>query len=221
MRTLLPWRWRTKPQPRSRAAIEPVPTPTIVSHDWTIGWKVANIYIRQDGALCFAPVHQDGAIRAYGVDAVAECQRYAHPAPYDTCKCGFNAWEDLEIVWRYARGAQRAKEYGIAQTESLVLLRVGLYGDVVDGTITIGPDWKPWGYRASQQRVADIFFSKECASCSQPAVGLGALDYNITWAGWRLRPLCQEHLDQTERTVKTDRLMARNDVTVHWGYPSE
>lgn len=202
----------------------PVPTET----NWVVGWKQANVYVRDDlRTLHFVPIHQDGIIYTYGVDDQARCQQYEHlhgQVPDDDCRCGFNAWDELETVWVYDRSVKHNSYiYPEWAVRSLALLRVGLYGDLIDATMTIrfsGGERKYWGYRSSRQRVSDIFFEKKCDSCEDVAFGLGLVYYDLAW-GWTLRPLCSTHLEEARATVSLAALSQHNDVEIHWGYPSE
>ena len=105
--------------------------------EWMIGWKLVLAYCADDlKTIRFVPIHQDGLVSPYGVDAVAECQQCAwHQPPENGCHCGFNAWHDRSMNDRYRLARSLAVARDTNGNGSFVELRVGLYGTVVEGTL--------------------------------------------------------------------------------------
>lgn len=182
-----------------------------VSTEWVIGWKTAYMYCADDRTLQFAPLHQDGIISAIGVDAVAECQqRPWHVPPQDGCHCGFNAWHERETIRRF----KMTMNAGV-NSSMVVQLRVGLYDDVVEGTLwTEGAGADVWGYRASHQRVADVFVSALCHHCQGVAETLERtrIDYAF---GWCLQPACAK-CATPQSSITLAELAVKNNVEIHW-----
>jgi len=166
----------------------------------------------------------------YGVEATARCvTREGHAAPADGCRCGFNAWHDIASAYEYFYKWRRPREGGpqpragnVRVVNSVALLRVALSGHVIEGTLDVRT-LNEWGYRASSQRVTDVFFETKCAFCAEPAVGLGVAQTKFTLPETNLcqlvRPTCPNH--QIRTILQPKDLMEHNDVGVHWGYPSE
>ncbi len=201
------------------------------SSDWIIGWKAANIALASDmETLVFRSAVMGG--RPYPRVANAECLLYQHrhQAPVDNCKCGFNAWDELEFATTYwCLFSQIQEKYvyrappdrGKVFIGSCVLLRVGLAGDVIEGTIDAGNKWQEWGYRASSQTVTDVFFDETCAVCDEDAHTLCAMQ-NVPVSDsdlYPLRNLCDQHIDLSERVLPLSHLSSVNDAGVHIGLP--
>lgn len=203
------------------------------SRDWIIGWKAANIALASDmETLVFRSVVMGG--RPYPREAKAECLLYhhRHKAPVDHCKCGFNAWDELDFAttyWCFFSQIQEQYVYQVSPDRSklfigsCVLLRVGLAGDVIEGTIDAGDKWKEWGYRASSQIVTDVFFEERCAICDEEAHTLCAMQ-NVSVDDsdlYPLRNLCNQHIALSERALPISYLSNENDVGVYIGLPSD
>lgn len=211
----------------------PVHTVNGISQDWIIGWKAANIALAPDmETLVFRSVVLGGA--PYPLTATAECLLYRrrHKAPVDHCKCGFNAWDEREFAityWCFFSQIQEKYVYrappgrGRVFVGSCVLLRVGLAGDVIEGTIDAGEKWQKWGYRASSQVVTDVFFDDTCAVCDKEANTLCVIENIIVQDNnfYPLRNLCDRHIDLSERALSLPHLSCVNDVGVHIGLPSD
>ncbi len=198
--------------------------------DWVIGWKAATPYIRDTNELVFMPLVCRNI--PYVVNDVAECRRYGHARPPgDFCRCGFNAWHDVEQSLRYVRTQARVvpttayhgnhKLPVPATNETLTILRVGLHGDVIDLTEPA------WGYRAEKQRVLDMFVSNACAACTRDAVALGVMNTiypqspnERTVPSYLVWPLCDNHIYLSRRMIDSRDITARNNVIVHWGFPT-
>lgn len=183
-----------------------------------IGWKVANLLVTPDQTVMFSAVNQDGIIIPYGVDDVAECTQYpSHDAPEATHHCGFNAFHervDAEQFWQAA--LVRPKRAYVV--DNLVLLRVGLYGRVQEGTY---PGGFNWGYKASRQRVANVFVPQQCGvdECEEEACVLGAASSETKYAlpGTQyLRPICISHAREAEPTLAFSALKSSTGVEFAW-----
>lgn len=203
-----------------------------VSTDWIIGWKVACVAVTPDlQTIRFRSVVMGG--ESYAADAEAQCFLYKerHAAPADMCRCGFNSWHESQIALHYLRFYQFVQSgvsyrYGPNYirdfTKSIVLLRVGLCGDVVEGTLDAGRGWEQWGYRASRQLVTDVYFDTKCCVCGQYADRLGAVG-KVSVRDEVLVPLvtfCSWHA-KGQRILQKERLSIQNDIDIHWGIPSE
>lgn len=203
-----------------------------VSTEWIIGWKAACVAVTPDlKTLRFRSVVMGG--ESYAADAQAQCFLYKekHVAPDDACKCGFNSWHELQNALHYLRFYQFVQNgasyrYGPSYirnfTKSIMLLRVGICGDVVEGTMNAGKDWQQWGYRASRQLVTDVYFDTRCCICNQNASHLGAGDNVSVWEEVLvpLVALCSQHAKGL-RILQPERLSIQNDIDIHWGLPSE
>lgn len=203
-----------------------------VSTDWIIGWKAAFVAITPDlRTLQFRSVAISGG-SSYGTDAKAECLFYEHASPNDLCRCGFNSWHEYETALRYMRFYQ-ALQLGhsykfhpyIDFRWSVALLRVGVYGDVVEGTLKAGYDWHHWGYRASHQRVSDVFFDGMCIvpGCGKMGqyVCAGKMTYIYKEVLLPLRLHCPEHAASAKYIFQHSGLSQRNDVGLYRKLPSE
>lgn len=205
--------------------------------EWVIGWKATTAYLNDHGKLVFMPL----IIRnmQYGVEDVAECYQYGHTKPpYEMCKCGFNAWHDISQAISYMEPFARHRDtranvaytdWGsgkstiIAHNFTMVILRVGLYGDVIDATEPA------WGYRAQRQSVADVFFNHLCARCDKKATTLALMDAEYPLPQW-LAPeklqsrliwqLCDDHIDIAVRILDVSELAKSNNVKIHQKYPA-
>ena len=212
-----------------------IPAGGQVYTDWIIGWKAAATYIRESNELIFMPLiyrHMH-----YEVESMAVCHYadHKHP-PHDGCRCGFNAWHDADQAVSYMQPYARyySGKAGVtykgphkipvaASNNTLVILRVGLHGDVIEGS-------RPaWGYRAERQLVTDVFFNDICSLCPRDATCLGAVnsEYPLLWhlrhttaTSLLVWPLCGRHADLAVRSVKPSEIALRNNVEVHWGYPA-
>lgn len=203
-----------------------------VQTDWVIGWKAAMPYIRDSNDLVFMPlVCRD---IPYGVNDVAVCRRYGHSRPpADRCKCGFNAWNDIDQAISYAllppgtmitvahHGNHKLPVH--SANETLAILRVGLHGSVLD---CIEP---AWGFRAEKQRVGNVFFNSGCALCSADATALGVMNTEyplspqqraVNDTSYLLWSLCNRHHHMARRIVDPTDIATRNNVKIHWGYPT-
>lgn len=200
--------------------------------DWVIGWKAATPYIRESNELVFMPLVCRNI--PYIVNDVAVCRRYGHSnPPADTCRCGFNAWHDIDQALHYAlsdpniiptmayHGNHMIPVASVGET--LVILRVGLHGDVIDLREPA------WGYRAELQRVGDVFFSNACAACRRDAVALGIMNTTypsspnqraVVGESYLIWPLCDNHTHLARRTIDPTDIATRNNVKIHWGYPT-
>lgn len=203
------------------------------SCDWVIGWKAANIALASNmETLLFRSVVLGGT--PYPRMATAECllYRHRHQAPADFCKCGFNAWDEREYAITYLCFFSQIQEKYVYRVPpdrgkvfigSSVLLRVGLAGDVIEGTIDAGDKWQEWGFRASTQVVTDVFFEETCAICDEEAHTLCAMQ-NVSLHDnslYPLRNLCDKHIDLSERVFPLSYLSSVNDVGVYVGLPSD
>jgi hypothetical protein len=214
------WRWRKQsPEPvQQRAVRQEVHVPKLpASSEWIIGWKVANLIITPDRQIMFEPVVQNGIIRAIAIDAVAECGQYTHPALTTWCHCGFNAFEtreDAERIWSFYSSQPRSFNV----TKNVMMLRVGLYGRVLEGSH--GNGYK-WGYRAAQQRAANVFVPRWCGApgCSERAIALGLapgeLSYALPGTDY-FRPLCDLHSSQSSYALKLEEATRKTDVEFLW-----
>lgn len=203
-----------------------------VSTDWIIGWKAAFLAVEPDlKTLRFRSVALSGGV-SYGVDAQAECLFHDHESPHDLCRCGYNSWHEYETALRYMRFYQ-ALQVGpsyryhpyINFRWSVGLLRVGAYGDVVEGTLNAGYGWHQWGYRASRQRVSDIFFDGTCIvpGCGKrgKCVCAGKMAHTHSESLYPLRLHCTEHAASARFILQPSGLGQRNDVGVYRELPSE
>lgn len=198
--------------------------------DWVIGWKAATPYIRDSNELVFMPLVCRNI--PYNVNDVAVCRQYGHvQPPGDYCRCGFNAWHDTDQALRYVRTQSQPppttayhgnhKMPVPSTNETLVILRVGLHGDVVDMREPA------WGYRAEKQRVVDIFVNNACAVCSRDATTLSVVNTVYPRSpnehavpSYLIWPLCNYHVYLSRRIIDVKDIAARNNVTIHWGYPT-
>lgn len=204
------WRKSSKPSPALPGAR--------YSNEWIIGWKVANLLLKDNGSIAFSPLNQDGIIVPYGYDALAECAMFpGHKAPEATHHCGFNAVHERSDAEALRRSAiERPKIAYVPQ--NLVLLRVGLYGRVQEGTYSNG---ETWGYKAERQRVANVFIPSTCGvkACSQDSVSLGTLPkdaYALPGTAY-LRPLCAEHISASPQPISLSQASAHlNNVPFAW-----
>ena len=202
-----------------------------VSSEWIIGWKIANIALDFDmKTIQFSPAAI--SCETYGVDAYAECRMVGdiHVAPEDSCKCGFNSWDDLGVALEYMKMHQTLR-VGYAYRYpprsifrlSLVMLRVGMCDDVIEGTLDAGSGWNQWGYRAARQRVSDVFFDGKCAACSADAQHVCTTLHTTTPYGESLYPLaifCDAHTVYGRRILDLDVLSAQNDIGIYATLPS-
>ncbi len=188
------------------------------SGDWIIGWKVANLLLEETGGIAFSSLYQYGIITYYGYDAVAECSVFpGHKAPEATHRCGFNAMDERSDAKELRRNAIRRPSSNYVP-ENLVLLRVGLYGRVQEGTY---PDGRTWGYKAERQRIANVFIPQACGvkNCSADSVSLGTLVtdvYALPGTAY-LRPLCAEHISASPQPISLSQASTRfNNVPFVW-----
>jgi hypothetical protein len=176
------------------------------SSNWLIGWKTANLVISSStGRIGFTQVFQFNRFRAYAADDVASCLKSNHPAPDYNCHCGFNAFHD-EHNARIFASQLNDKNRGNMVSHNLVMLRVGLYGRVIEGIYQYRDDW---GYKAERQRVANVFVPPTCGrlACRRPAMWMGVLEKDKTpdIAGYSyLRPLCVEDITQRGTTISLE-----------------
>lgn len=209
-------------------------TNTSVRNVPIIGWKVAHSYVRLAdlSVIRFSPMSFRDT--TYGIEDKALCHGHKHvaSAPHLHCVCGFNAWDDEATSLRYMFAVQRVHEERL-QTSSpelrervanWTMLRVALFGHVIEGTLS-ATNIDDFGYRSSNQRVLDIFFEDRCAMCENKTTQLAALEtesFSPFFAGdcRRLRPLCTMHLNETHITLELATLEKRNNVKIHWGYPT-
>lgn len=203
-----------------------------ISHDWIIGWKAVNIAIAADKkTLKFRSVVMGGP--TYGVTAEATCLLYKdrHAAPDDSCKCGFNAWHDGQYALQYFDFYRWLQQRYVYRTPihslpnfigSCALIRVGLSGDVVEGTINAGNDWLEWGYRASHQVVTDVFFDEYCASCDEKAVSICAMEAAPigTEEVMPMRNYCSEHAEYAAHILPIRAIAWQNNVDIYRTTPS-
>ena len=203
-----------------------------------VAWKVAHSYVASIDMeqIRFEPVTARSAI--YDVESVAECIHgygtpHARPAPYGPCHCGFNAWQTERTALSYLEKSVNSYDtrlkvplFGPSWPASFVLLRVALYGKVIEGTLS-AINVNEYGYRAARQRVLDVFMDKVCGYCYSKSVQLYALKgvKSVTadpFAGRRqLRALCERHVHTlAHRMIHPDVLEARNNIKLHWGYPN-
>lgn len=193
------------------------------STEWMIGWKIANLLVTPDGTIMFSALNQDGIITPYGIDGVAECTQYPwHDAPEATHHCGFNAFHErvgAEQFWQTAL----ARPKHMYVVDNLVLLRVGLRGRVQEGTY---PGGTRWGYKASHQRVADVFVPRRCGidGCEEQACALGVSSSETTYAlpGTQyLRPVCATHATETTLRLTFSELNSRTGIAFAWTAPQD
>lgn len=205
-----------------------------VSSDWVIGWKGAYASVASDlRTLKFKPLVVN--LGVYGVDDKAACfgSRPKHIVPADYCHCGFNAWSSKEHALQYVALRQILEEKNMRRIgrippsygwfRSVVLLRVGIYGDVIEGTLDAGKNWNKWGYRASHQRVADVYLDDRCAACDAKAHYICAMSkaYTRSHELLPLRSYCSEHAQYGGYILQISRLAEYNNISIHWGEPSE
>ncbi|USN96218.1 MAG: hypothetical protein H6797_04025 [Candidatus Nomurabacteria bacterium] len=203
-----------------------------VSTNWVIGWKGAYASVAPDlRTLRFKPLIVNAGI--YGVNDKAVCfgHRPKHKVPGNLCRCGFNAWDNDDLAMRYI-GMYHESDIRNMQSigtmprygwlRSMVLLRVGMHGDVIEGTLDAGKGWDKWGYRASDQRVADVFFDDCCAACGAKAKYLCAMskEHVHSDALLPLRSFCAQHSRYGQYVLQKASLSERNHVDIHWGPPS-
>lgn len=188
------------------------------STQWVIGWKIANLIVSNSGELGFMPLNQDGIIKSYSFDAVAECAQFpSHKAPHAGHHCGFNAYHDQSQAREHLRRAMK-KPGRMYVPENLILMRVGLYGRVQEGTY---PGGEAWGYKASRQRVANVFIPRQCAynSCHLTPTHLGVRrDDKLSplWNAHYLRPLCQMHVHDAEHVFNLPELTRKTGARFAW-----
>jgi hypothetical protein len=194
-------------------------------NDWLIGFKVANLVVSEGtGRIALLQTFISGLTYApYDFDAPARCGASKdHAAPAYDCRCGFNAWEEEDHVWRYAGQIDHPPSpYAHASfiRENLIVLRVGLYGHVIQGTYE---DPQLWGYKAQRQRVAGLFFATACSDrkCQEPAVLTGIHASNKTKPpcdGYQyLRALCLNHASEAGMRLFPRELSAATGVPVFW-----
>jgi hypothetical protein len=197
-----------------------------------VAWKIAHVYVMTEDpeVLRFSPImHRD---TTYGVREKAECfleTSHRYELPVDKCRCGFNAWHDLERAYEYMVLDERHERFkerrGIAtlRRSNHAFLRVSLYGDVIEGTYS-SDDIKYWGYRAAYQRIEDVFLRENCYLCGRTARHLGTINeekfFNMDCL--QLRPFCDLHAETaTHSVIQSAALERRNNTRVHIGYPSE
>ena len=121
--------------------------PPQVSTEPLRGWKVAQVVVGPDARAWLAGVTG----RAYGVDAVAGCERAACTAPGLDCRCGFYAFRDRDramTLMSELDARDRAATYA--------LLSVDLDGEVLE---------LEHGFRAARQRVHRVELAGTCATC--------------------------------------------------------
>lgn len=204
-----------------------------VSRDWVMGWKAAYVAVTSDlRTLRFRSVVMGG--KTYGFDSSAECMVYkaSHVAPSDHCKCGFNAWDEYEVALRYLRFYQSlqmnfAYRYNPSHDFrlSVVLLSVGMYGSVVEGTLDAGAGWQQWGYRAARQRVGEVFFDGDCIApaCHEPGRYICA-SASGRYSGEDLYPLrlyCTVHAMSADYILQPSGLALHSGVDVYRNLPFE
>lgn len=204
-----------------------------VSTEWIIGWKAAYVAVAPDlRTLKFKPLVINPGV--YGVDDKAVCfgSRPKHRVPADGCHCGFNAWDSIDYALQYAGLRQELEEQNMQRIgripeygwfRSMVLLRVGMFGDVIEGTLDAGKGWDKWGYRASHQRIADVYMDSHCAACDAKARYVCAMpkDYLHQAAVLPLRSFCDEHANYSRYILQISRLADYNGIGMYWGQPSE
>lgn len=132
------------------------------------GWKHARLVATtlpttegpQVVGVRFLPLHPN---LPYGPDDAARCifdtAEEKHCPPEPNCGCGFYALKDRS---RIVSGDYS----GAVLFPSQVLLNVGFYGTVVEGQ---------FGFRASHQRVLEVFVSEVCSRCRIRPVSLFAV----------------------------------------------
>lgn len=156
------------PPNRPRQSSEPIDPdlPQLHTNKWIVGWKVSNLLVSTDGKhLALEQVMQDGHIRAYSLDDTAMCNQWGHTAPDKDCACGFNAYTEPKPALDYGKWAEKQAKWHLI-TRNLVLLRVGLYGRMIEGTL---PRAGGWGYRSTKQRVDTICLPVKCGFCGKKA----------------------------------------------------
>ncbi len=199
-----------------------------------IGWKVAHSYVllAKPDVLRFSPLSFRNT--TYGAEDRALCHGHRHvsSAPHLRCACGFNAWDNEETSIRYMIEAQKVHDFRSRtvlpelreRDANWVMLRVALFGRVIEGTMS-ATNVDDFGYRASNQRVLDVFFDEQCVVCGNQTtqlMALGTETFSPFFAGncRRLRPLCAMHLDETHTILDPAILERHNNVKIHWGYPT-
>jgi len=196
-----------------------------IQTDWDYGYKISNVYVKDDlKTLMFSstiPTLTD----FYGVDSFARCRNGCPVTPNEYCRCGFNAWHDDDIALLYLVDKWR-RRYEL-RADSMVMQRVGLCGRVFEGTMDAA-EWTYWGYRAAQQRVLDVFFGPLCMyvwDCCREAVYLGAFgnahDPRRKEHLRKLKPVCDMHMSAARDILDPGRLSDYNHVGIDWHYPSE
>lgn len=214
------WRgWRARGRAANTQRVEtPLPA-SRTSSEWVVGWKIANLLVMPQGKIGFSPIRQYGIVTAYGIDATAECASMpSHKAPEATHQCGFNAFHDQAGAARYWDQAVNRPDVWYV-TDNLVMLRVGLWGRVQEGT---HPDGVTWGYKASRQRVANVFVSPYCQAdnCTDEAVALGVLAKEpgrpLPQTSY-LRPMCKLHVPfSTRKALALPQLIEQTGVDFRW-----
>ena len=199
--------------------------------DWVIGWKGAYASVAPDlRTLKFKPLIVGAGI--YDVDDRAVCFGHhpRHKVPGDRCRCGFNAWDNDDLAMRYI-GMRQESEIkrtqrighlpGYGWFRSMVLLRVGMCGDIIEGTLDAGKGWDKWGYRASSQCVTDVFFDDYCSACDAKARYICAVseEYVHNDKMLPLRSFCTEHAQYGRYILQQASLSERNNVGIYWGPP--
>jgi hypothetical protein len=199
-----------------------LPVLRTVDTDWINGWKLANVYVADDlQTLQFSNAYRH-TLKPYAIDDVAKCIKGNQPcisAPADNCRCGFNAWLDIEVALEHLQEGELSWTFLASMGVSLALLRVGLCGDVIEGSLKMAKSDQYWGYRASRQRVVDLFYPRLChvRSCHDEAVCLGAKERYANF-GWSLLPFCARHESSSPHVFSSEDLARHNDVDVHWDY---
>lgn len=203
-----------------------------ISRDWIIGWKAVNVVLSSNYKnLKFRSIVMGGP--TYAVSSQAQCLLYnkRHNAPEDNCKCGFNAWHDPQYAMKYFDFYSWMQQRCVYRTPihslpnfigSSALVRVGLSGDVIEGTINAGYDWQEWGYRASHQVVTDIFFDEYCTVCNEKAVSICAMKA-ISLGQEMVMPLrncCFEHAAYATYVLPVERIQRINNVDIYCNLPS-
>ena len=193
------------------------------SSEWKIGWKVANLLVDSSSTACFTSIIQDGIVRPYLLDDVAECTQYpSHDAPEVDHVCGFNAFLERSDAERYRRRLLTAPAHTSAHRENIVLLRVGLYGRVQEGTLF--SESNIWGYKASKQRVADVFLPQRCFTpgCTGQAARTGIMNNDLStyFSGTRfLRSLCHQHASASPYAFTPAQLSEHATAAFRWEEP--
>jgi hypothetical protein len=113
-----------------------------------VGWKIASL-------IDLHPLRFSGySWGNYGTLAMSRCLFLRHGSPHPGCRCGFHAY-------RLREDAERL----LNRRDNAVLLRVGLYGTLVEHT---------HGWRAEEQDVLAVHLPAHCTArgCDEPAAAL-------------------------------------------------